>query len=218
MSERKRADARAEKRARILAAALEVCERDGVERARMEEVAALARVSKGTLYDFFASKEDLLLATLIDSYEESLRIVDAPEGVPQEPRARFEQLLEGLGKVLAAVAPRMNVHYQAWGLVARDAERREHLFGFLRSFFAKRREDMEQTFRDGQRLGVFRVDLDVDGVVTAILTLLSGFLYHSTFDASRASPERLAATFDAVVRAVVYADAGGRGTTGVDDG
>lgn len=216
MSARKREDAHAEKRARILGAALEVCERDGVERARMEEVAALARVSKGTLYHYFESKQDLLLATLIDSYEVSLRIVDEPEVGPGDPRAEFERLLESLGEVLAAVAPRMNLHFQAWGLIARDAERHERLFGFLRDFFATRGEEIERILRDGQRLGVFRADIDVEGVVDAILSLLSGFLYHSTFDASWASPERIAATFDAVVRDVVYADAGARGSRRVD--
>ena len=210
MSARKQEGARAEKRARILGAALEVCARDGVERARMEEVAALAGVSKGTLYNFFESKQDLLLATLIDSYEESLRIVDEPEVSSGDPRADLERVLGSLGEVLAAVAPRMNVHYQAWGLIARDLERRERLFGFLRDFFAGRRESVERILRDGQRLGVFRADIDVDRVVDAILSLLSGFLYHSTFDSSWASPERLAATFDAVVRDVVYVDAGAR--------
>ena len=210
MSARKQEGARAEKRARILGAALEVCARDGVERARMEEVAALAGVSKGTLYNFFESKQDLLLATLIDSYEESLRIVDEPDSRQGDPRAELEGLLESLGVILEAVAPRMNVHYQAWGLIARDPERRERLFKFLRDFFATRREEIERILRDGQRLGVFRAEFDVDGVVSAILALLSGFLYHSTFDGSRASPKNLAATFDAVVRDVVYVDAGAR--------
>ena len=39
-----------DKRRRILDAAYEVCERLGVEGAHMDEVAALAGVSKGTLY------------------------------------------------------------------------------------------------------------------------------------------------------------------------
>ena len=46
------------RRRRILDAALAVCEERGVHAARMEEVAALAQVSKGTLYRFFESKEE----------------------------------------------------------------------------------------------------------------------------------------------------------------
>ena len=38
----------------------------------MDQVAALAQVSKGTLYRYFESKEELLLATILDSYEQSL--------------------------------------------------------------------------------------------------------------------------------------------------
>ena len=65
---------RDEKRARILEAALTLCERSGIEGARMDEVAALAQVSKGTLYNFFESKEDLFLATLIDSYQGAVNL------------------------------------------------------------------------------------------------------------------------------------------------
>ena len=63
-----------EKRRRILDAALAVCQERGVHAARMEEVAARAQVSKGTLYRFFESKEDLFLATIMDSYASVLRM------------------------------------------------------------------------------------------------------------------------------------------------
>ena len=82
-----------DKRARILEAAYRVCERRGVDSARMEEVAALARVSKGTLYRFFESKEHLLLATIIGSYEQLLDLVDAPAGSEAEPRERLDAMV-----------------------------------------------------------------------------------------------------------------------------
>ena len=51
-----RSDPDPEKRQRILEAAFQVCEGVGVGRARMEDVAAEAHVSKGTLYNHFESK------------------------------------------------------------------------------------------------------------------------------------------------------------------
>ncbi len=203
---------RDEKRARILEAALTLCERSGIEGARMEEVAALAQVSKGTLYNFFESKEDLFLATLMDSYEGSLALFDAGAQAPADPRTRLEAMLNGMVKILAAVAPRMNVHYQAWGLIAKHPRYKERLYSFLRSFHADRATSLVQTIRAGQQAGSLRADADAPAVAEGIMALLSGFLYRATFDPDRASPAQLRACFDALVRdALLPAEAEGGG-------
>jgi AcrR family transcriptional regulator len=203
------------KRSRILEAALEVCERSGVEGARMDEVAALARVSKGTLYRFFDSKHDLFLATIIDSYEESLRIIDTATAAEGDPRRRLEGLLDGLTGVLAALAPRMGVHYQAWGVVAGHPQFQERLYGFLCRFHAQRGEEIRDAIRDVQRAGGFRADADAAAFAEGIMALLSGFLYRATFDRERATPEGLRAAFDALLQGL-GPDAGRAGATSGD--
>ncbi len=198
-------DSAPDKRLRILEAALEVCEKSGVDGARMEEVAARAQVSKGTLYRFFESKADLFLATILASYEESLRIVEAEASRGADPRARLEHALDGLTRVLAAVSPRMNVHYQAWGVVAKDPVFKQRLYGFLSDFHAARDEEFAEILREGAQRGVFRPDIDVTAFADGISALLGGFLYRATFDSQRATPQRLRACFDELVRGTVLA-------------
>ena len=202
----------ADKRARILRAAHEVCAKHGVGAARMEEVAALAQVSKGTLYHFFESKRDLFLASMIDSYEESLDLFDPlPEGEFLDPRAHLEGVLQGLVRVLERMASRMTVHYQAWGLVAGDVDARERLYTFLMEFFADRTAEIVAAIEAGQRRGVFDRDVDVTALNDGIAALLAGFLYRATFDPENATSERLNACFDALVRAPLYVDDSSRG-------
>ena len=201
--------ASSDKRARILRAALEACERNGVERARMEEVAALARVSKGTLYRFFESKHELFLATLLDSYEESLRIVDGFVDADADPRERLEGLLDGLTRVLAVLSPRMSVHFQAWGVVAREPAFQDRLYQFLRSFHVERAEELCDAIREGQERGVFRREIDATAVAEGIMALLSGFLYRASFDPANATPGRLRASCDALL-ATLAANGDGR--------
>ena len=186
---------------RILDAAHEVCGRCGVEGARMDEVAALAQVSKGTLYNFFESKHDLFLASMIDSYEESLRILepaDADDAVG--PVADLDRILDGMARVLEAMAPRMTVHYQAWGVVAGNERARARLYGFLVDFFNQRSADIVTAIREGQRNGTFAPDVDAEAVTDGIMALLGGFLYRSSFDPAYSDPARLRACFTALIR------------------
>jgi AcrR family transcriptional regulator len=199
MSTRENAASADDKRERILRAAREEAETCGVSAARMDEVAARAGVSKGTLYRFFQSKEDLFLAMMIGSYEEGLRLVDAGVGEGVDPATGLAGYLDGLVKVLATVSKRMNVHYQAWGVIANDARLKERLFGFLRAFHEARAREVQALVADGQAAGLFDPDASPRSVSDAVGALLSGFLYRSTFDPMGASPEALRACFTSVI-------------------
>ena len=107
------ANASDEKRDRILRAALEVCAQKGVAAARMEEIAARAEVSKGTLYRYFESKEDLLLATILASYVQSQRHVDAEKEAATDPREALALLCNGLTDVLMEVSAEVRGSYFA---------------------------------------------------------------------------------------------------------
>lgn len=189
-----------EKRDRILRAALEVCAQRGVAAARMEEIAARAGVSKGTLYRFFESKEDLLLATILASYEQGLKHVDADLQGGRDPRDRLARLCNGLADVLVQVGAHARVHYQAWGITASTPASEAKLLGFLRAFHAERDQMIEELVRTGQDTGVFRRDVQPRVVADAITALLSGFIYRATFDPRAASREALRACFDSFVR------------------
>ncbi len=59
-----------ERRDKILEVASEVFRENGFEATSMSQIAALAGGSKGTLYNYFPSKEDLLLAVLFNGAQE----------------------------------------------------------------------------------------------------------------------------------------------------
>lgn len=74
---------REETRRRVFRAALEVFRRDGVDQARIEDVANLAGVSRGTFYFHFPSKDDVLLELVRESEASLCRTLAAlPEETP----------------------------------------------------------------------------------------------------------------------------------------
>lgn len=191
-----------EKRARILTAAERVCARQGVLAAHMDEIAAEAGVSKGTLYRFFDSKDDLLVAMVIETYSLGRREIDATLPADVEPGELLGVLLEALPRALKQQAARAPLHYAAWEVVGREPRLRSRLYEYLREFFAAREEGMLEAIRAGKAAGRLRTGVDERAFADTILALLSGFVFRSTFDPESASPERLAAAYDALVREV----------------
>lgn len=89
-------DGNAAKRAAIISAARTLFLRDGVDRVSMDAVAALAQVSKRTVYDYFGDKKNLHLsavtataAAVFESLQDSLR-----EHLSDEPRVATVDDLE----------------------------------------------------------------------------------------------------------------------------
>ncbi|MGI6514560.1 MAG: TetR/AcrR family transcriptional regulator [Syntrophomonadales bacterium] len=75
------------KRERILEAAQSVFARKGYYLSKIEEIAELAGVGKGTVYEYFASKEELykeMFKVILNRYTEYVMVEETPEMTVKE--------------------------------------------------------------------------------------------------------------------------------------
>jgi len=189
----------AERRDQILQAAREVCLAHGIAAARMDEIAARAHVSKGTLYNHFASKEDLLLAMMEERLQLGTDMVADAVGAETEPRAAFERTLAGMVELIAVQAATAPLLYQTWALVGDDAVLRERLYAALKRFFAQWQGTTRDVLKAGQATGAFRRDADADAFTQTLVDLVSGMIFRGAFDPEHVRPEVLRASFRALV-------------------
>lgn len=89
---RRRKDARP---AEIVAAALELFAEKGFAAARLDDIAARAGVSKGALYLYFETKQDLFAAVVRDAIGPNLATVEATAAAIDLPFAQVARLLLG---------------------------------------------------------------------------------------------------------------------------
>ncbi len=149
-----RAEARRQKRERIVEAAIRVFARNGFGASRVSDIAREAGVADGTIYLYFQNKEDILLtifeekmAEVLDGLRAALDEVDDPiERIAVFARYHFEQLRRN-----PALA-------QVFQVELRQSRR------FFRGYRPERLWDylalLESAIRDGQAAGRIREDVD----------------------------------------------------------
>ena len=142
----------AEKRKRILEAAIRVFAEHGYHGSRVGDIAEDAGVAHGLLYHYFASKEDVLRTIFVENWGQLIvrfRAVEASD----EPA---EKKLEGIAKILL----------RTWRndpalvtVMVREVARSQHLqaqVDDVREAFAI----VQRVIEGGQAEGTFRADVD----------------------------------------------------------
>jgi AcrR family transcriptional regulator len=155
---RRRADAE-RSIARIVAAARELLGRDPA--ATIDEIAAAAGVGRMTLYGHFPNRAELVEAALVDALRDGEEVLSAVD-LTGDPRAALDRLLASSWSLVAESSSLL-----AAALEVLPAGRVRELHGAP----ATRLEDL---LRRGQSDGVFRTDLPVGWLVSAVHYLLKG--------------------------------------------
>jgi AcrR family transcriptional regulator len=153
-------------RVRILAEAARLFARSGYENSSMADVAASIGVSKAAIYHYFATKQDIYDAIILDVLSGLTEAVAAAVAVETAPDARLRCFMLAHARYFEA----------------RHAEFVTMLIGYsgmgtaLREDAARLRDDYEIVLRglirQGVEQGVFR-DLDQAGTGRAILSMLN---------------------------------------------
>lgn len=116
-TKKSRDDKREKKRSAIVYRASALFVSRGHEKTSIEDVASELGVTKATIYHYYPSKEDLLMACLmrgLDAFESALRDAAMSDGTGAE---RLWRMLHGYGLVAAALEGRMVMTVQGYDLL-----------------------------------------------------------------------------------------------------
>lgn len=155
-----------ERREQIVQAVLDVVAEYGVPEATIARIAKAADVSEGTLYVYFTSRKEMLLAALESILEEMYQLIDGSDGPDAISRLR---------NIEAAHAQQMSAErgllaYPWFEFIAagpqigiRDAVADTHKSAYLR---------LRTIIEDGKAKGTIRADADADRLAWGFYTVL----------------------------------------------
>ncbi|MFC2064014.1 TetR/AcrR family transcriptional regulator [Chloroflexota bacterium] len=174
----------AERTNQILVAAEEVFTAKGLDKSRMEDIAQRTGLSKGTLYLYFKSKEDLIIAIFDRIFgglfqqdkSQTTRQVSAVEAI----RAFTDEAIKDYLRVLFMFP----VAYEFLSLAFRNASVQKA----LKRYFNNYMDTLVPIIQTGVDTGEFRL-VDPEEVAMAAGAIIEGTILLWAYDRSRVDPE-----------------------------
>lgn len=148
-----------ERRRAILDAARRVFTRQGYTATRMIDVAVDAKVGKGTLYEYFSSKEDLFSTLVLVVMRDALETL-GQRALAEDPRQALQNIIAY--SVEVALDENLDLYrlfYDFWGV---SPSARRSTQARMREVAASFRGFVVETVRAGQQAGVFRAEVDAE--------------------------------------------------------
>ena len=155
-----------ERRGQIVSAVLDVVAEYGVPEATIARIAKAANVSEGTLYVYFDSRKEMLLAALESILDEMYRLIDGSDGA--DALSRLRNIEEAHSREMKA--ERGLLAYPWFEFIAagpqvgiRDAVADTHKSAYGR---------LKKIIEDGKAKGAIRADVDPDRLAWGFYTVL----------------------------------------------
>lgn len=157
------------RRLQILNAAERIFSRKGFDKARMDDIVHAAGISKGSLYWYFKSKDELIRALLdrvfISEMREAEALVELP-GSAEEKLKAFVAIAVREYKHFEKILP---LSYEFVALAARSKAVRAVIVGYFKHYL----EMMAKIIEDGIEAGEFR-PVEPDVAASSLISMYEG--------------------------------------------
>jgi len=167
-----RPDVSEQRKRQILAAAMQVFARLGFHKARMDDVAREAGVSKGLLYWYYKNKDALIAAILDHIFAWELRHLEVVHQMPGRATERLHELTRRVVAEVERISFLFPMAFEFYALAGRRPEVRAALQRYYDRYYTL----LTDILRDGVQRGEFRADIRPEDAATSIVALFEGMV------------------------------------------
>jgi AcrR family transcriptional regulator len=175
--------AREAKRLALIDAALAVFVRQGFARTRVADIAAEADVGKGTVYEYFSSKEELFFAVFEQIQEKIAEKLRAEAVGAGSAREKLERLFKKGAEITREQVEGQAVVLDFWA-ASRGRMLEKEFCDFCISSYAFYRSMISQILKEGQESGELSRQHDPDDLAVTVVATFDGLGAQLFFDRS----------------------------------
>ena len=193
------------KKGKILEAAMKIFSTKGVAKTRMTDIAEAAGIGKGTIYEYFRSKEEIFSASFYHLFEKIDQLIASriykvtnPE---EKIRVFFNAYIEHIEEI-DRESFQIMLDFWAEGIRHKD-EDKIRIFD-INKIYDENRKFFISIFQEGIHQGLFREDIDTFYTASVIFGAMDGLFLQwimmepSTFDFKEAAETLLDITINGI--------------------
>lgn len=180
----KREENKQRKQQAILEAALKTFSTKGYADARIAEVAQAAHVGKGTIYEYYQSKEDLFFGVFQWYVEKVLMAGLQNAGTSGDAgEERLRRFLNAAVDSSVSTLDYFAITLEFWA-AAGNPTTRDRFRGALLNLYKSFRLVIAELIAEGQRTGAFRPEVDPEALAAGLMGSLDGLMLQGWMDNS----------------------------------
>lgn len=155
----------------IIQEALKLFSQKGYVETSMDDIVVASQISKGGIYNYFKSKEEIFLAIAEDRFNKRHNLIeDFPENASNKEKLvkYIHWTLKGLFDEKTSLNARFT--FEFWSVLSRNEETSEKAKERYSLFY----NDLAKILRAGIENGEFKNDLDINSIVYILLSSMDG--------------------------------------------
>ena len=172
-----RPDVSQKRTAQILDAATVVFARSGVHQSSMDDIAREVGLSKGSLYVYFESKDDIIAAIQERLLNVDLKALQSFLTASGPASQRLLLLTQHMAQEAERLSPMLSIRYELYAAAVRSASVRQA----YEEYFKAHREIVADLIHQGIEGGEFR-DTDVQDAAIAVMAVYQGLILLSAME------------------------------------
>jgi len=169
------------KKKQILLAAMKVFSEKGMKNSRMADIAHRADIGKGTIYEYFRSRDEILVdAYFLIMNDMGDRINSALKNI-ENPEKKIKAMIHVTYGALQELSPDLiQIFLDFWSEGIHQADKSKPAIN-LRSLYSDFRRQSRDILNDGIKLGLFR-PMDTTCAASIIMAIIDGLLLQIILD------------------------------------
>ena len=173
-----------ERKSQIINAAEDVFTKKGFDDARMDDIAEETGLSKGTLYNYFKSKDDLIIAILDRIFQREFRVFESLDLANMSATDAIWSFAETTSKDVKMMMRLLPITYEFMGLAFRN----KLVQKAFKTYFNHYMDILVPIIQHGIDSGEFR-SADAKEVALAMGAIMEGTLLLWVYDKTLVDPE-----------------------------
>jgi AcrR family transcriptional regulator len=170
------------KKKKIVTAAITTFARKGYAGARIAEVAEAAGIGKGTIYEYFRSKEDLFFATFEHLMSDTGILME--KVVQSATGTASKRLVAMADAVITTWLANLDIYglvLEFWSATA-AAPGRKRFQALFRSVYSELRTVVAELIRNGMEVEEFKADIEPEKIASALIGSWDALLLQAWLD------------------------------------